>query len=191
MDEDFLSVTRMRTGEELASDLRFLSRYGLTKKLTLQRRNADEYVLTDLIKAVTDITIDANICFPSYNPDPLDLAPDELNQDVRTDFHNLPFRFIVPGYSNAHQGQRYLRVDHSFSFQELRFSVFQKKCERVRAPDDHSTGLLFLCMFWVFSHLVESAKYVQQAQKVDLSLDRWSPSPPINISALQTASWAI
>ncbi|KAG1856406.1 hypothetical protein DFJ58DRAFT_840914 [Suillus subalutaceus] len=124
------SLQQMRTGEELASDLRFLSRYGLTKKLTLQRRNADDYVLADLIKAVTDITIDANICFPSYNPDPLDLAPDELNQDVRTDFHNLPFRFIVPGYSNAHQGQRYLRVDHSFSFQELRFSTFQKKCPK-------------------------------------------------------------
>lgn len=181
----------MRTGEELASDLRFLSRYGLTKKLTLQRRNADDYVLADLIKAVTDITIDANICFPSYTPDPLDLAPDELNQDVRTDFHNLPFRFIVPGYSNAHQGQRYLRVDHSFSFQQLRFSTFQKKCERVRAPDDHSTGLLFLCTFWMFAHLVGRTKYVQQVQKADLSSDQWSQGPPTNISVLPTVSWAI
>ncbi|KAG1718135.1 hypothetical protein EDB19DRAFT_1838548 [Suillus lakei] len=145
MDEDFYSVTRMRTGEDLASDLRFLSRYGLTKKLTLQRRNADHYVLDELTKAVADMTVNANISFPPYSPDPLDLSPDELNQDVRKEFHNLPFRFITPGYSNAHQGQRYLRVDHSFTFQQLQFSTFQKKCERVRAPDDGSTGLLYLC----------------------------------------------
>lgn len=136
----------MRTGEDLASDLRFLSRHGLTKKLTLQRRNTDHYVLDELTKAVADMTLDANISFPSYSPDPLDLASDELNQDIRKEFHDLPFRFITPGYSNAHQGQRYLRVDHSFTFQQLQFSTFQKKCERVRAPDDGSTGLLYLCM---------------------------------------------
>ncbi|KAG2029323.1 hypothetical protein BDR03DRAFT_1018547 [Suillus americanus] len=34
---------------------------------------------------------------------------------------------------------------HSFTFQQLQFSTFQKKCERVRAPDDGSTGLLYIC----------------------------------------------
>jgi hypothetical protein len=147
MEEDFLSVTRMRTGEDLASDLRFLTRHGLTKKLTLQRRNTDDYVLSELVKAVTDMTIDGNLSFPSYTCDPLYLASDEPNQDIREEFHKLPFRFIIPGYSNAHHGQRYLRVDQSFTFQQLQFPTFQKKCERVRAPDDGSTGLLYLCMF--------------------------------------------
>ncbi|KAG2158375.1 uncharacterized protein EDB93DRAFT_1246224 [Suillus bovinus] len=113
-----------------------------------------------MIKAVTDITIDTNICFPSYTPDPLDLAPDELNQDVRTDFHNLPFQFIVPGYSNAHQGQQYLHVNHSFLFQELRFSTFQKKCPKggplIGPVEPKSPHQHFCFVNHIMGHLVQS-----------------------------------
>ncbi|KAG2345293.1 hypothetical protein BDR05DRAFT_946812 [Suillus weaverae] len=129
IDEDFYSVTCMHTGEDLASDLCFLSCHGLTKKLTLQHQNANHYVLDKLTQAIADMTLNANISFPSYSPNPLDLAPDKLNQDVCKNFHDLPFRFIAPGYSNAHQGQQYLCIDHSFTFQQLQFSAFQKKSE--------------------------------------------------------------
>ncbi|KAG1778069.1 hypothetical protein EV702DRAFT_1196472 [Suillus placidus] len=122
---DDIAVSRMRTGEALASDLRFLAKYGLTKKLVIQR--------------------DGNLSFPPWHPEPLYLAPDELNQDIRQQFHELPFHFITPGYSNASQGQRYLHVDQSFTFQQLQFAAFQKKIEHIRAPDDSNTSLLYIC----------------------------------------------
>ncbi|KAG2114773.1 uncharacterized protein F5147DRAFT_770088 [Suillus discolor] len=101
IDEDFYTVTRMRTGKDLASDLHFLSRHGLTKKLTLQHRNTDHYVLDELTKAISE---------KNFTIFPFDSSLLAISTPIR-----------------------------------LQFSTFQKKCERVRAPDDGSTGLLYLC----------------------------------------------
>lgn len=144
-DDDTVVTTRMRAGEALAADLRFLAKHGLNRQVTLIVQRPQDYLLDQIADAVRDMAVDAKLAFPAWQPEALDLDGDNTNREMRIQFHELPFRFVLPGNANASLGQRYIRIDHSFSFQSLQFSIFQKRCSRVTNPADPTVGLLYIC----------------------------------------------
>ncbi|KAG1732585.1 hypothetical protein EDB19DRAFT_1911975 [Suillus lakei] len=88
---------------------------------------------------------DGRLKFPAWESEPLSLATDAPNHEVRLQFHGLPFRFLQPGNSNATQGRRHLKVDSSFCWQTLEAGKFFKRCERIKSPKDSSVSLVHLC----------------------------------------------
>lgn len=147
MDDDYAChVRRMHAGEELASDIRFLSEHGLTQMVSLSGHNGDS-VMDQVIQGVTEMAQEGCLQFPEWRPDDLPLPSDAPNREVRLKFHGLPFRFLQPGNSNASQGRRYLNVDATFNFQSLEVVKFFKRCERIKSPEDSNVALIYLCPF--------------------------------------------
>ncbi|KAG2127387.1 hypothetical protein BD769DRAFT_1775932 [Suillus cothurnatus] len=101
--------------------------------------------MNQILHAVRQMAHDGGLKFPAWEPEPLALATDAPNREVRLQFHGLPFRFLQPGNSNATQGRRHLKVDSSFCWQTLEAGKFFKRCERIKSPEDSSVLLVYLC----------------------------------------------
>jgi len=108
---------QIHAGERLTADLTHLHEYGYTCYFDLTTTNPDNLVMDQLFSAVHTMTYEGSLEFPPFQPEPLDLGPNELNWELQILFNCLPFQILKTGNKTANR--QYIKIEQDLVYHDF------------------------------------------------------------------------
>lgn len=140
------NISRLKSGEQLNSDLQFLTEQGLASIVELTAQHADQNMLPQIQQHFDSMIANGDYLYPDIHVVAMDLPLNAESRESRVAFSKLTFRVLKVG--NLWGSRPSLTVDKSLIYSSFTYDALKTRFHRpvMKHPMDSTiNGVLYLC----------------------------------------------